>query len=72
MATRRYMVNVGENAYQVTEAVGLATVSKNIELTVDFDAAIPGNPGAKPTREDVLVALEEFRDYVLRGNWPPA
>ena len=72
MATRRFMVNIGENAYNVTEAAGLATVSKNIELTVDFDASVPGNPTGKVSREDVIQALAELEDYIMRDGWPPA
>ena len=72
MATRRFQINIGENAYNITETVGLATVNKNIELTVDFDALVPGNPTGKVSREDVVQALNEFMDYILRDNWPPA
>ena len=73
MATRRFQINIGENAYNITETVGLATVNKNIELTVDFDAAVPGNATTgKVSREDVVQALNELMDYILRSNWPPA
>ena len=68
MATRRYMINKGETFTGVTEAVGAATVTKNIELTVDFDA-----PAAeKLTKAEVLRAVDTLKDYILRGNWPPA
>ena len=68
MATRRYSLNTGDNEYQVTEAVGAATVTKGIELTVDL-AVVTDTLGGK---QAVLLALEIFRDYLLRGNWPPA
>ena len=64
MATRRYSLNRGDNEYQVTEAVGAAVATKNIELT--FDLAVP------ISREDVLDALDMFRNYIIRGNFPPA
>lgn len=68
MATRRYMINKGETFVGVTEAVGSATVTKNIELTVDFDAPA----SEKLTKAEVLRALEHFEEYILRGPWPPA
>ena len=66
MATRRYGLSKGETEFQVTEAVGSATSSDSIELTVDFDAA------AKPDKKDVLQALDMLKNYILKGNWPPA
>jgi hypothetical protein len=68
MATRRYMLNKGETFTGVTEAVGAATVTKNIELTVDFDAPA----SEKLTKAEVLRALDNFKEYIVRGNWPPA
>jgi len=66
MATRIYKINQGDNMYQVTDGVGSATASKNIELTVDFGAS------PAPTKMDVLNALELFQEYITRGIWPPA
>lgn len=68
MATRRYMINKGETFTGITEAVGSATVSKNIELTVDFDAPA----GQTVTKAETLLALDMLREYILRGPWPPA
>lgn len=68
MATRRYMLNKGETFVGVTEAVGAATVTKNIELTVDFDAPA----GQTVTKAEVLRAIDHFKEYILRGPWPPA
>ena len=64
MATRRYGISRGENIYQVLEAVGAAVATDSIELTVDLAANV--------TREDVLLALEKFEMYIVKGNWPPA
>jgi hypothetical protein len=68
MATRRYMINKGETFTGVTEAVGSATVSKNIELTVDFDAPA----GRTVTKAETLCALDMLKEYIVRGPWPPA
>jgi hypothetical protein len=64
MATRRYGISRGESIDQVTEAVGAATATDNIELTVDLATSL--------TREDVLMALKKFEAYITKGNWPPA
>ena len=68
MATRRYSINKGDNEYQITEAVGAAVATKEIELTVDL-ATVTDVLGGK---EAVLLALEDFTNYITRGNWPPA
>jgi hypothetical protein len=41
-----------------------STTSKSIELVVELDD--------DPTREQVIVALQNLRDYILQANWPPA
>lgn len=64
MATRRYMTNRGEVDENVTEAVGAATVTKKIELTIDLASSIE--------KAEVLAALARFERYILKGNWPPA
>jgi hypothetical protein len=69
MATRRYSLNPGDNEYQVTEAVGAATATKAIELTVDLAVVTDANDKGK---EAVLIALQDIENYILRGNWPPA
>ena len=66
MATRRYGISKGETEFQVTEAVGSATASDSIELTVDFDA-LP-----KLDEAEVLRALDMIKNHILKGNWPPA
>jgi hypothetical protein len=71
MATRRYMINAGEVQNQVTEAVGAATATKNIELTVDLAAVKTGSP-TQLTKAEILLALDAFRDYITTNIWPPA
>lgn len=78
MATRRYKVNAGEHAVegQVTEEVGGATNSKFIELTVDLAAtAVYERNGVAQralTKDEVLEGLEQIKQHILKGNWPPA
>lgn len=71
MATRRYSINPDAGANTITEAVGAATATKPIELTFDLANVTQGN--TKPiTRGQLLRALNEFRDYILRDTFPPA
>ena len=78
MATRRYKLNVEEQAVdgEVTEEVGAATNSKFIELTVDLAATAAykadGVTQRAVTKDEVLNALDQFKEHILKGNWPPA
>lgn len=64
MATRRFGISRGENNDQVTEAVGAACATDNIELTFDLAVSL--------TREDVLMGIEKIKNAVTNCNWPPA
>lgn len=62
MASRYYALDIGQNEYQVAE--GSSTQSKTVEVAVDLaDSA---------TRDQVLVALDNIKNYILRDSWPPA
>lgn len=64
MATRRYGLSRGEQVQNVTEAVGAATAADSMEFTFDLAAGL--------TKEDVLLALEKFKHYIMHRNFPPA
>jgi hypothetical protein len=64
MATRRYSIARGETEYNITEAVGAATATKSMEFTFDLAASL--------TREDVLEALDWFRNWIVSHQFPPA
>lgn len=64
MATRLYSLARGQSEFQVVEAVGSATTTAAMELTIDLAAGL--------TREDVLKALGIFKNHILRKNFPPA
>lgn len=75
MATRRYSINPQDNDHQVTEAVGAAVVTKNIELTVDFDTLAALSPAMTGThaKMQVLLALRKLHAHIeTKGLWPPA
>lgn len=64
MATRRYSISRGSGIGQVTEAVGAATVSGEVELTFDLAANL--------STADLLKAMRSIEQYILSGKWPPA
>lgn len=73
MATRRYSIGPNENVEAIVEAVGAATATKSIELTIDLGAIKgTGNPRTSIERDEVLAALIKFEEYIQRGIWPPA
>lgn len=75
MATRRYGLKPEQHAFQITEAVGAATVTNPIELTVDFDAMAAYTPSLTGTKAKNLVldALKKMEEYIeQKGVWPPA
>lgn len=74
MATRRYMINPQEADFQVTEAVGAAVATKNIEVTVDFDALIALTPTMTGNQAKLLVidGLKKITKHIETHNWPPA
>lgn len=74
MATRIYKLNPGETEFKVEEGVGSATASKAIELTVDLATTVVNEDGSTRavTKEETLLALDMFRNHILKSNWPPA
>ena len=64
MATRRFMINYGQTSKDVTQAVGAATVTKQMEVTIDLTAGFH--------KGDVMKSLEEIKQYIKANNWPPA
>lgn len=74
MATRLYGANPGYQLESVSEGVGSATSSHDVELTVDLASTIVNDNGTTRTisKEEVLIILSLFEQYILRSNWPPA
>lgn len=64
MATRRYGIKIGEDYTAVTEAAGAAVSSDDVELTVDLATVA--------SKEQALLALDQLRIWIVKGNWPPA
>lgn len=74
MATRRYSIGPNELVENIVEAVGAATATKSIELTVDLATTVVNTTAGTRgiLRDEVLHALIQFEDYVQKGLWPPA
>lgn len=64
MATRRYSINPEDNDHQITDAAGIAVVTKNIELTVDWDTLRSAGLSETQARMQVLAALERLHAYI--------
>jgi len=64
MATRIYGLSRGETEFNLTEGVGSATSADDIELTVDLAVSLE--------KSEVLQKLDEIKNHILKGNWPPA
>lgn len=70
MATVRFSVGPGKSLEDVTEAVGAATVSNAIEITIDQAAVVnDGGTTRSLTKAEVLLAIELLEDYIVRRNW---
>ncbi len=63
MATRKYGLSRGETEFNVTEGVGAATTD-GVEVTVDLAVSL--------TKAEVLEKLDEIKNHITKGNWPPA
>lgn len=74
MATRRYKLNAGQTEFNVVEEVGAATDAATVELTVDTaNTEVNEGSGTRQiTRDEVLRALDMFKNHILRNNWPPS
>ena len=62
MAVRYFGIEKGAKFTTVTQ--GSSSTGKTVEVTVDLaDGA---------SKEQVLVALQNLKDYILQNKWPPA
>lgn len=70
MATVRWSVFPGATESQITQAVGAATVTNNIEITVDLGNTMDGSTRVV-SREEVILSLRRVIDYMLDHPWTP-
>ena len=74
MPTVRYSVPAGSGLMvdsQITQAVGAATVTQAIELTVEHGATVLNGGTAALQKVDVLAALDALKHRISEGPWPP-
>jgi hypothetical protein len=72
MATFRYSINPEDPVESIVGAVGAATVTKNIELTINqaaliTDGSSPTNPRAIK-KSEILQALGRLQQYILKDT----
>lgn len=64
MATKRYSIGTGQDREFIVVATGLATVTKEVEVTIDT---------AVVTSKDVAIAaLRQIIQKITKADWPPA
>lgn len=73
MSTQIIGGNPNYTLEQITNYTGSATTSHNVELTVDMATTIVKDSGAtrQIQREELLLLLNLFEQYITRMNWPP-
>lgn len=72
MATVRFSINPQDPIESVVIAVGAATVTKSIELTIDqaalvTDSSNPTTPRAIK-RSELIIAIDNLRAAIMRDN----
>lgn len=73
MATRLFGLSPGQGTRSTNEIVGSPTVANAVEVTVDLAALVNDSTGVRGIkREEVVIALDNIRDYILQRPWPPA
>lgn len=74
MATRIYAIDPGDNSKGVIEGVGAAASGKSINLTLDIATSIvnEGSGTRVMDRDEVIFALEQIKEHIIRTQWPPA
>ncbi len=74
MATVRWSIFPDAREVDITQAVGAATVTNNIELTVDLGTTMDGGTRVI-SKEEVVHSLQTLIDFIIHGGtnqtWPP-
>jgi hypothetical protein len=72
MTTYRYSINPEDPVESIVGATGAATVTKNIELTINQAALI--RDGSSPTnprgikKSEVLLAIDKLKQFILKDT----
>lgn len=63
MANRYFGLDRGETKTDTTEGSS-STATTDVEIRVDLAASMG--------RREVLIAIDELKQYILEADWPPA
>ena len=64
MATIRYQLAMGGKESAITTSTPSAFVDNVVRVDIDFTSAM--------TRQNALEVLDEIKQRIIEGNWPPA
>lgn len=75
MATIRFSTYPNATEAQIVQATGSATVTSNIELTVDVGNTMDGGTRVI-NRQEVIQSVRRLLDFLIKGGasntgWPP-
>lgn len=62
MADRIYGLDRGDNEFDVSE--GSSSPTKDVEVVVDLAVSLE--------KSEVIQKLDEIKNHIIKGNWPPA
>jgi len=62
MADRIYGLDRGDTEFDVSE--GSSSPTKDVEVVVDLAVSLE--------KSEVLRKLDEIKNHIVKGNWPPA
>ena len=62
MADRIYGLDRGDTEFDVVE--GSSTPTKDVEVVVDLAVSLE--------KSEVLQKIEEIKNHIVKGDWPPA
>jgi hypothetical protein len=62
MVDRYYGLDRGETEFQTSE--GAATTNKDVEVVIDLAKNLE--------KSEVLIKLDEIKNHIIKGDWPPA
>ena len=62
MADRFYGLDRGDTEFNIAEATSSPT--KDVEVVIDLAVSLE--------KSEVIEKLDEIRNHIVKGNWPPA
>ncbi len=74
MATRIYALNPSGRVEDIQENVGPTATSAIVALVVNIatNTVTEGTSTRVVKKSEVLLAIENLKQWIVKGNWPPA